>query len=125
MKLTDLMEKAIEDFPRLCYLSETDILAVMSNLGNIVPLLPIINKVFPAISLIRFTEIKPKNLTTVSTTTTEEEGVTLSTDLIIVWFCHSCSSTQVFRFYLLRIAMASNLLCAFLCCLGKGLLQNG
>lgn len=93
MKLTDLVEKAVEDFPRLCYLSETDILAVMSvNLGNLVPLLPIINKVFPAINLVRFTEIKPKNLTTISAATTDEEGMIIIY-MYILWSCHSSSST--------------------------------
>lgn len=75
MKLRGLMEKAVMEFPRLCYLSEEEMLVVMSNKGNPVPLLPIISRVFPAISLIRFTEVRnalsfPGN----STITSEEDG---------------------------------------------------
>ena len=56
-KMADLIETAVEKCPRLSYLSENDVLAVMSNLGNPVPLLPIISKVFPAVKLVRFTEV--------------------------------------------------------------------
>lgn len=71
------MEEAVEHFPRLCYLSEQDMLVVMSNRGNPVPLLPIISRVFPAISLIRFTEVVPSKNTVsfpANSTTFDEEG---------------------------------------------------
>ena len=81
-KLKDMMEKAVGDFPRLCYLSEGDMLVVMSNLGNPVPLLPILSRIFPAVSLIRFTEVAPsKNTLTVPTATSDEEG----TILVVGW----------------------------------------
>lgn len=72
------MDAAVEEFPRLCYLSEEDMLAVLSNRGTPVPLLHIISRVFPAISLIRFTEVAPsRNAASLpgNSSTSEEEGV--------------------------------------------------
>ena len=71
------MDKAVEEFPRLCYLSEGEMLIVMSNMGNPVPLLSIISRVFPAISLVRFTEVAPnKNILSMpGNSTSEEEGI--------------------------------------------------
>lgn len=69
------MDKAIESFPRLCYVSERELLTVMGTRGNPVPILPIISSVFPAINLVRFTEVIPsKPSATTTTASNDEEG---------------------------------------------------
>ena len=71
------MDKAIESFPRLCYVSEMELLTVMGTQGNPVPILPIISSVFPAVDLVRFTEVVPSKPSATITTTAsnDEEGI--------------------------------------------------
>lgn len=69
------MDKAIESFPRLCYVSERELLTVMGTKGNPVPILPIISSVFPAIDLVRFTEIIPSKPSATTTASNDEEGI--------------------------------------------------
>ncbi len=54
---------ACNKFPRLNLLSSKDILTVVSNIGDPIPLTHIISKVFPAVKIVRFSKISSsKNL---------------------------------------------------------------
>lgn len=79
LSVQDLLSQGIEEFPRLCYLSERDLLTAISNRGDPVPIIPIIRKVFPGVSNIRFTEIMPSkntlSLAPTLTSTGDESGM--------------------------------------------------
>ena len=73
LKVKHILDKTVEEFPRLCYVSDRDLLTVACNRGNPVPILPIITRVFPAIHSVRFTELVPSKHTLLLSGT-EEEG---------------------------------------------------
>lgn len=74
-KVKNILDKTVEEFPRLCYVTERDLLTVACNRGNPVPIIPIITRVFPAIHSIRFNEIIPSKQTF---TGSDEEGKSCS-----------------------------------------------
>ena len=73
LKVKGTLDKTVEEFPRLCYIPERDLLTVACNKGNPVPIIPIITRVFPAIHSIRFNELVPSKHT-LTLSGTEEEG---------------------------------------------------
>ena len=73
LKVKKILNKTVEEFPRLCYVTERDLLTVACNRGNPVPIIPIITRVFPAIHSIRFNELIPSK-NTLALSGTEEEG---------------------------------------------------
>lgn len=94
IKVKDFLDKGTEECPRLCYISEEDLLTVMCNRGDPVPIIPIISRIFPAISNIRFTEVMPsKNTLSLATTTgatnTDDEGT----------FARSCIKNSKKKFF--------------------------
>lgn len=78
LSVQDVLAKGVEEFPRLCYLSEKDLLTAVSIRGDPVPIIPVIRKIFPGVSNIRFTELATSKNTlslAVTATSSEEEGV--------------------------------------------------
>ena len=55
------LEQGCREFPRLCFLSETDVLRVVSHSGSPVTILPQISRLFPAVRTVRFAEALPSN----------------------------------------------------------------
>ncbi len=51
------LEDACSLFPRLCYLQDHDVLRVVSHKGSPALLSPLIARVFPCVSTVRFTEL--------------------------------------------------------------------
>ena len=83
--MRNLLEKGIETFPRLCFLSDRDLLTVMCNIGELVPIIPIINKIFPAIQDIRFTGLTPSK-NNISTADSGEGTMCVSMNECIISF---------------------------------------
>ena len=52
--MENVIGEASKEFPRLYFLSSKDVLTAICNQGDPMPMVPIINKVFPAIKMARF-----------------------------------------------------------------------
>ncbi len=72
--MKSLLEKGPREFPRLYYLTDRDLLTVVSNKGEPVSLIPIISKIFPAIKTLRFTEYAASK-NSINPATNDDEGV--------------------------------------------------
>ncbi len=73
LKVKTILDKTVGEFPRLCYVTDRDLLTVACNRGNPVPIIPIITRVFPAVHSLRFTELVPSKHT-LTLSGQEEEG---------------------------------------------------
>ncbi len=51
------LDEACSHFPRLCYLQDHDVLRVVSHRGSPALLSPLIARVLPCVSTVRFTEV--------------------------------------------------------------------
>ena len=77
MSVRDTLDKGVEEFPRLCYVSEKELLTVVSCRGDPVPVLPVLSRLFPGLCSVRITELAPSKHTTslaMTATSNEEEG---------------------------------------------------
>lgn len=60
-KVKGYLEKGHSQFPRLCFLTDGDVLRVMSHIGNPVTIMPQVSRMFSAVKTIRFAEVLPSN----------------------------------------------------------------
>ena len=69
------LEIGCEEFPRLCFLTESDVVKVVSHRGSPVAIAPLISRVFPAVKTIRFGELLPSNSVVHQPTHDSKEGI--------------------------------------------------
>ena len=74
-KIKERLEIGCVEFPRLCFLSESDIVRVVSHSGSPVTIAPLISRVFPAVQTIRFGELLPSNSAVHQQTHDSKEGM--------------------------------------------------
>lgn len=55
-KLDHRLDEAVCHWPRLGYLTKRQKLKTLSHRGDLLPIIPLINRVFPAIKTLRFVE---------------------------------------------------------------------
>ena len=56
-KVQGHLKESCSQFPRLCYLSDKEVLRVMSHNGQPMAIMPLITRVFPSIKSLQCTEI--------------------------------------------------------------------
>ena len=63
-KINGHLKDSCKQFPRLCFLSDKEVLRVLSNNGSPLAIMSLIQKVFPAVRSMQLTEILPSQSST-------------------------------------------------------------
>ena len=76
-KIKRQLEIGCVEFPRLCFLTESDVVRVVSHSGSPMTIAPLISRVFPAVQTIRFGELLTSNSAVHQQTHDSKEGMSM------------------------------------------------
>ncbi len=115
-KVRGRLKESCVQFPRLYYLSDKDILQLLSSNGSPISIVPLINRVFPAIKGMQLTEVIPSQSSTTfrKLASKSEEGNSLMPRCMYV-YVHMCNvlCAYILPYVLVVRLIYIELLCTF------------